>query len=109
MLLLSALLLGVQRFASDDRRTGRTPHIDLQSGPGLRVLGGHIGHADAALQAGREGAAGDDAASLDRVALAGDPGPVDLERHELLLRSGSPRRGDGLGADEPGLLTARPA
>src|ERR1700756_2329060 len=109
MVLLSALLRGVEGFGAHHRSTGPTPDVDLKLGPGLGAVGRHVGHPDPALQARRERAAGHHAAAADRTALAGDPPARHLNRDDLLLRTRRPHRSDLLGADEAGLLPAAPA
>ena len=80
---------------------------------GLSEVGAHVGHADAELERGREGARGDGAdllpAGEHRVAFARDAGALDLERRQLLGSALAARAGDRLGTDEPGCLGAAPA
>src|ERR1700729_1211554 len=101
--------LSVKRLALDHGGTDPGAHVDLD----LRALGGtragNVRHPDSALQTGREGAAGDLAATDHRVPLAGDALSLDRERDELLVGALSAGRRDRLGADEPGGLPAAPA
>src|SRR4051794_34409127 len=90
-----------------------TAHVDLDLGPGLGQLWLQVCHPDPDLQRRGERARGDDAdliaAGEHRVALARNPGALDLERGELLDRAFATGGGDRGGPDEAGGLGAAPA
>src|SRR5207344_2761422 len=94
-------------------RPALAAHIDLDLGPGMGEVGADVGHANADLQRGREGARGDDphllAAGEHRVALTGDAVALDPKGRQPLRGALAAGAGDRLGADEPGLLGAAPA
>src|SRR5207247_5110190 len=68
-----------------------------------------VGHPDPDVQARAERPARDLAAADDLVALAGDAGPGQLERHEPLVRAGLACRADRISADKARFLLAAPA
>src|SRR4051794_30445341 len=102
------LRLYVEGLARDHRGPRAAADVDLELGALGRLVGGHVGHADAHAEARRHGPRGHLAAADDRIALAGDA-RLHRERDELLGRAGLARGAYGVGADEAGVLLARPA